>query len=114
MGIPIEAYSPLRPDENPMANPKFKEFVLLNDKVLLELGKKYGKSPAQIVLKWHAHQGHIFFPRMTKKEHMAENMQIFDFELAEEDYQRVSALNRDARYYHVVPTEEYNFVPLAF
>lgn len=46
MGIPIEAYSPLHPDENPMANPKFKELVLLNDKVLLELGKKYGKSAA--------------------------------------------------------------------
>ena len=46
MGIPIEAYSPLRPDENPMVNPKFKEYVLLNDKLLLELGKKYGKSPA--------------------------------------------------------------------
>jgi len=66
------------------------------------------------VLNWHAHKGYIFFPRMTKKEHMAENMRIFDFELAEEDCQKVSALNKDARYYHVVPTEEYNFVLLAF
>jgi diketogulonate reductase-like aldo/keto reductase len=46
MGIPIEAYSPLSPHQNPFANPKVKDKVLLNEQVLLDLAKKYGKSPA--------------------------------------------------------------------
>ena len=51
---------------------------------------------------------------MTKKEHMEENMNIFDFELEDDDYKRVSRLNQNARFYNVVPTEEFSFVPLAF
>jgi diketogulonate reductase-like aldo/keto reductase len=58
--------------------------------------------------------GHTVFPKMTSEKHLLENMAIFDFKLNDEDYRRVSMLNRDARFYDRVPVEKYNFIPLAF
>lgn len=58
--------------------------------------------------------GHTVFPKMTTEKHLEENMGIFDFKLSEEDYRRISLLNRDARFYDRVSVEKYNFIPLAF
>lgn len=113
MGIQIEAYAPLNPQENPMVNAQFKNMVLLEDKVLLDLSKKYGKSPAQLVLNWHVHNHHVIFPRMTQEKHFAENMEIFDWEMSEDDYKKISGMNKNARYYNVVPTEDFCFVPIS-
>ena len=69
----------------------------LDDETLGSLAKKYGKSPAQIILSWEIQRGLVAIPRSSKKEHMAENINIFDFELTPEDMQSVNALNRDER-----------------
>ncbi len=64
------------------------------------------------MLNWHLQLGHTVFPKMTTEAHLAENMQIFDFELAPEDVQKVSALDRQARYYDTVPVERYQWIPI--
>lgn len=87
--------------------------MLLKDQVILDLAKKYNKSPAQIVLRWHLDLGHIVFPRMTQESHLAENMEIFDFNLSSEDIKRINSLNKNARFYDRVPVEKYNWVPIA-
>ena len=85
IGITAECWSPLR------------QAKALDDETLGSLAKKYGKSPAQIILRWEIHRGLVAIPRSSKKEHMAENINIFDFELTPEDMQSVNALNRDER-----------------
>jgi diketogulonate reductase-like aldo/keto reductase len=67
-----------------------------------------------VVLNWHVKfMGHNVFPRMTREEHLAENMQIFEFDLDQEDYKKISRLNKDVRFYDRVPVEKYNWIPLA-
>lgn len=72
---------------------------LLADPVFAELGEKYGKSPAQIILRWHIQEGTIVFPKTTNPQHMAENIDIFDFELTDDEMGRVRALDRGQRYF---------------
>ena len=72
---------------------------LLAEPVFAELGEKYGKSPAQIILRWHIQEGTIVFPKTTNPQHMAENIDIFDFELTDDEMGRVRALDRGQRYF---------------
>jgi len=69
---------------------------LLDDPVLTGLAQKYGKSPAQVVLRWHVQLGNIVFPKSMHAERMRENIDVFDFELAGDDMQEISALDRGA------------------
>jgi 2,5-diketo-D-gluconate reductase A len=69
---------------------------LLDDPVLTALAQKYGKSAAQVVLRWHVQLGNIVFPKSMHAERMRENIDVFDFELAGDDMQAISALDRGA------------------
>lgn len=66
--------------------------------VIKELASKYGKTSAQIILRWHLQAGFIAIPGSSNPEHIAENYDIFDFELTEEDMQRIRDLDRQERY----------------
>jgi diketogulonate reductase-like aldo/keto reductase len=68
---------------------------------LEEIGKKYGKSASQIALKWLLQKGTIVIPKSKNKDHLQENLEIFDFELSEEDVQAIDNLNENKR--HVNP-----------
>ena len=84
-GIQYEAWSPL------MQGKAFK------NETLKQLGEKYGKSPAHIVLRWDLQNGVITIPKSTSKDHIESNAAIFDFELTEEDMQTINALDKHER-----------------
>ena len=69
-----------------------------NNEVILDLAKKYGKSAAQIILRWHVQADYIAIPGSSNPDHIAENYDIFDFCLTEEEMQRIYELDRQERY----------------
>ena len=85
-GIATEAWSPIAQGGD-----------LLHDDTLTALADKYGKTPAQVVLRWHIQLGNIVFPKSMKPERMRENIDVFDFELSNDDMDAVAALDRDER-----------------
>ena len=68
---------------------------LFTDPVLEEIGKKYGKTTAQVMLRWHLQRGIVVIPKSTHIERMAENFHVFDFTLSDEDMQEIAALDRE-------------------
>ncbi|MGE6628804.1 aldo/keto reductase [Bacillus sp. NPDC077027] len=84
-GIQMEAWSPLMQGE------------LLKHPLLMELAETYGKTPAQIILRWDVQHDVITIPKSTKPHRLKENADIFDFELSIEDMKRLSALNENKR-----------------
>lgn len=71
---------------------------LLNDKTLVEIGKKYGKSPAQICLNWILQKNCVVIPKASSKEHLVENLQVFDFQLSMEDCEKIDSLDKNKRF----------------
>ena len=72
---------------------------LINEDIFKELGSKYGKTPAQIILKWHIQMGFIVIPGSKNVEHIKDNFNIFDFELSDDDMDRILSINKNKRYY---------------
>lgn len=65
----------------------------ISEEPLLEkLSEKYGKTPAQITLRWHLQHGNIIIPKSANQQRILENSQLFDFELSEEDMTKIDAL----------------------
>ncbi|MGJ4959866.1 aldo/keto reductase [Bradyrhizobium sp. HKCCYLRH2015] len=79
-GIALVAYSPI-------AKGKIK-----NDPTLTRIGRAHGKSPAQICLRWLAQQSVVAIPRTSKIERLSENLDVFDFELSEQDMADIFAM----------------------
>ncbi|WP_409343594.1 aldo/keto reductase [Paenibacillus sp. MBLB4367] len=84
-GIQLEAWSPLMQGQ------------LLDNPVLKEIAAKYGKSVAQIIIRWDLQHGVVTIPKSTKEHRIVENASVFDFELAPEDMERIDGLNRNHR-----------------
>ncbi len=69
----------------------------------------FGKTPAQVTLRWHVQRGDIVFPKSVKRERMEENFGIFDFSLDDEQMATITGLNRDER---TGPNpDEFNYIP---
>lgn len=81
---------------------------LLAEPVFTELAKKYGKTPAQIILRWSVQEGNVVFPKTLNPEHMRQNIDIFDFELTSDEMAQVNALPQHP--YYDVPEEPPAFV----
>lgn len=77
--------------------------VLLKEPVFVKLGEKYGKSPAQIILRWHIQGGNIVIPGSKNPDHIRANFDIFDFVLTEDEMKEIAALDQSKRYYHSTP-----------
>ena len=73
---------------------------LINEPVFAELGKKYGKSPAQIILRWHTQMGFVVIPGSKNTDHIKDNLNIMDFTLTDEEMSKIAMLDKDQRYYH--------------
>ena len=72
---------------------------LLNEPIFVELGKKYRKTPVQIILRWHVQEGNIVFPKSTNPQHLKDNIDIFDFELTDEEMAKIAKLDCGKRYF---------------
>jgi 2,5-diketo-D-gluconate reductase A len=86
LGVATEAWSPLARGGD-----------LLADPVITGLAEKYGKTPAQIVIRWHLQLGNVVIPKSVTPSRIAENIDVFDVELAPDDVAAITALNRDER-----------------
>ncbi|WP_134701042.1 aldo/keto reductase [Ammoniphilus sp. YIM 78166] len=84
-GIQLEAWSPLM------------QGGLLEDPTLVEIAKKYNKSTAQVIIRWDIQTGVVTIPKSVKPHRIAENADVFDFELTPEDMDQINALNQDKR-----------------
>lgn len=72
---------------------------LVSEPVFTELAEKYGKSNAQIILRWHTQSGNIVIPGSKNPEHIKDNIDIFDFTLTDEELEKISKVNKNTRYY---------------
>lgn len=84
-GIQLEAWSPL------------KQGQLLNEPVLTDIAHKYNKSVAQVILRWDLQHEVVTIPKSIKEHRIIENADIFDFELTQEDMEKIDTLNQDSR-----------------
>lgn len=88
---------------------------LLGDPTIVALAEKYGKSPAQIILRWDIQEGNIVIPKTLNTEHMAQNIDVFDFELAEGDMESIADMDSGTRYFTLTFEQQENslsrFVP---
>lgn len=69
-----------------------------SNKTIVRIAEAHGKTPAQIILRWQIQEGYIAIPGSSNPEHIAENFDIFDFELSQEEMQAIHALDRQERY----------------
>lgn len=67
---------------------------LFENPILFAIGEKYGKTTAQVMLRWHLQRGVVVIPKSTHRERMEENFHVFDFALNEEDMQTIAALDK--------------------
>ncbi|XP_034940264.1 aldo-keto reductase family 1 member A1-like [Chelonus insularis] len=95
-GITITAYSPLGSPNRPWAKPD--EPKLLEDKKLIEIAKKYNKSPAQIVIRYQIDRGHVVIPKTATKSRLIENFNVFDFKLSPEDITYIDSFDVGGRF----------------
>lgn len=84
-GVQLEAWAPFGEGRKNM-------FELSE---LKEIGDKYGKTVAQVILRWHLQRGIVVIPKSTHLERMKENFNVFDFELAQEDMDAISKLDKN-------------------
>ena len=84
-GITSEAWSPLGKGE------------LLDDPVIEEIAVAHDRTPAQVVLRWHIQLGTVVIPKSVTPSRIKENLQVFDFELSDDDMRRLSELDRGER-----------------
>jgi 2,5-diketo-D-gluconate reductase A len=99
-GIATEAYSPIA------------QGAVLDDDAITSIADELGRSPAQVVLRWHVQHGFVVFPKSNTRERIRENFELFDFELSDEQMRRIDDLERgdggrtggDPRTFDLVPT----------
>lgn len=73
---------------------------LIQEPVFAELGKKYGKTPAQVILRWHIQMGFVVIPGSKNVDHIKDNLNIMDFELTADEMAEIAKLDKGERYYH--------------
>lgn len=77
--------------------------ALLQEPLFAELGKKYGKSVPQIILRWHIQSGNIVIPGSKNPAHIQANFALFDFALTADEMAQIAACNKNVRYYTSTP-----------
>ena len=92
-GMVIQAWYPLGHGDK----------ALIQEPLFTELAKKYGKSSAQIILRWHIQDGNIVIPGSKNPDHIKDNFDLFDFSLTEDEMAKIAAMDQQKRYYHSTP-----------
>lgn len=73
---------------------------LIEEPVFAELGRKYGKTPAQVILRWHTQMGFVVIPGSRNAAHIKDNIDILDFTLTAGEMAQIAQLDKNERYYH--------------
>lgn len=95
-GTVIESWYPIgHGDEN-----------LINEPIFTKLAKKYNKTNVQVILRWHIQEGVILFPKSTNIKHLADNINIFDFELSEDEINEIRKLDCGKRFFNMTLAEQ--------
>lgn len=89
-GIATQAWSPIGGQNN--VGPEVKK-----DPVILRLAEKHGKTPVQIILRWHVQRGVVPLPKSVNRDRIDANRRIFDFSLTDADMREIATLNRNLR-----------------
>ena len=92
-GIVIQAWYPLGHGDK----------ALIQEPLFTELGKKYSKSSAQIILRWHIQNGNIVIPGSKNPAHIKDNFDLFDFALTDDEMAQLTAMDKQKRYYTSTP-----------
>ena len=92
-GIVIQAWYPLGHGDK----------ALIQEPLFTELGKKYSKSSAQIILRWHIQNGNIVIPGSKNPAHIKDNFDLFDFALTDDEMAQITAMDKQKRYYTSTP-----------
>lgn len=82
---------------------------LMEEPIFVELGKKYGKSPAQVILRWHTQMGFVVIPGSKNVAHIKDNLDILDFTLTDAEMDAIAKLDQDKRYYHCTDAQLQGF-----
>jgi 2,5-diketo-D-gluconate reductase A len=98
-GISTEAWAPIAQGN------------VLDDPTLIEIGERYERSVAQVVLRWQIQNGNIVFPKSVTPERIRENIAIFDFELETADVETIDALDRGEAGRGGPNPDEFDYVP---
>lgn len=80
--------------------------------VFTALAEKYGKSSAQVILRWHVQMGNQIIPGSTNPEHIKANADIFDFELTDKEMAEIAKINKNVRYYNATPEMEEGYASM--
>ena len=91
-GIQVECWFPLG---GAMSNG-----ALFKDPTIIAIAEAHGKTPAQIILRWHIQEGFSVIPGASNPDYIKENIQIFDFELTDEEMAQMRALNKEERFFN--------------
>ena len=73
---------------------------LINESIFADLGKKYGKTTAQVILRWHTQMGFVVIPGSKNVDHIQDNLNILDFALTDDEMDKIGKLDKGVRYYN--------------
>ena len=85
---------------------------LINEPVFTKLAEKYGKSNAQIILRWHVQSGDVIFPGSRNPAHIRDNFNIFDFKLTDEEMAEIAKVDKNVRYYNATIEEAQKYAKM--
>ena len=86
---------------------------IMSEPVIEEIAKTHGKSPAQVILRWHVQLGHSIVPGSKTPSHIAENLDLFDFELTNEEMAQINGLDKGEPIFQRTPEVEHFFATFA-
>ena len=98
-GIATEGWAPIAQGE------------VLDDPVITAIAERLGRTPAQVVLRWHIQRGNIVFPKSVTPERIRENFEIFDFELESGDLEQIDGLDRGEAGRNGPNPDRFDYVP---
>lgn len=97
-GIAVTAFSPFGASSYLSLGMAQEHESVLDEQIVRTLATRHGKTPAQIVLRWGVQRGTAVIPKTSRPERLGENLSLFDFELADDEMNEISALNRNRRF----------------